>query len=191
MLRAAAEAADDAAEAPATGQKPWTTTALDAEARALAERRKLARDAARWAFEQKKGSKAACKHFYVEHNIDAKTLTYNMVQPLLKQLKAGGKIEDDRDHHNQILTDNERRKLANWILACADGQKPKNRVEISLRERRSAWPQRRRRRRGWRPSSALPHLSSVSLCAHAASCRARGPVGSGVPHAGLRAAYAR
>ena len=55
-----------------------------------------------------------------------------MVEPLLRQLKANGKFDDDsRDHHNQVLTNNERRKLAEWILGCADGQDPKNRVQIS------------------------------------------------------------
>ena len=45
-----------------------------------------------------------------------------MVEPLLRELKAGGELDDDRDHHHQILTNNERSKLAQWILACADGQ---------------------------------------------------------------------
>ena len=58
-------------------------------------------DAARYAFENSCGSKAACKHICD----DPKKLTYNMVQPLLKQLKQSGKIaDDDRDHHSQILT---------------------------------------------------------------------------------------
>ena len=49
----AAEAVDDAAEAPDTVQKSWTKATLDAEARELVARRKWARDAARWALEEK------------------------------------------------------------------------------------------------------------------------------------------
>ena len=53
-------------------------------------------------------------------------------QPLLRQLKENGKFDDDdRDHHAQILTNNERRKLADWILACVDGHNPKDRVQVS------------------------------------------------------------
>ena len=54
------------------------------------------------------------------------TVTRNMIEPLIRELKStGGKFLDDRDHHNQVLTNNERIKLAEWILACGDGQKPK------------------------------------------------------------------
>ena len=57
--------------------------------------------------------------------------TRNIVEPLLRQLKKTGHIDDLRNHHHQILTNAKRRKLADWILACADGQDPKNRTQIS------------------------------------------------------------
>ena len=61
-------------------------------------------------------------------------LTYNMVHPLLADLKAPGKnvrAQAPRDHHKQVLTNAERLELAEWILACADGQAPKNRAHVS------------------------------------------------------------
>jgi hypothetical protein len=58
-----------------------------------------------------------------------------MVEPLLRELKANGKISAERDHHHQILTNEERRKLAEWILSCADGNKPKDRTQISAKVR--------------------------------------------------------
>eukprot|EP00966_Prymnesium_polylepis_P279260 6451623-Prymnesium_polylepis.1 len=61
-------------------------------------------------------------------------LTYNMVEPLLRELKkTGGVLSDVRSHHSQILIDSERLKLAEWILACADGQDPKDRVSVSAK----------------------------------------------------------
>ena len=115
MPRVASAPAATSPEPPKAAGKVWTKAALDTEARSLVERRKLAHDAARYAFENSCGSKAACKHICD----DPKKLTYNRVQPLLKQLKQSGKFaDDDRDHHSQILTNTERRKLAGWILAC-------------------------------------------------------------------------
>ena len=95
----ATAAAPATPEAPEVAGKACTRQALDAEARALCERRKLAHDAARWVREQER-----LKHICD----DTKKLTYNMVEPLLRQLKKSGKFEGgDRDHHNQILTNTE------------------------------------------------------------------------------------
>ena len=42
-----------------------------------------------------------------------------MVEKLLKQLKKFGKFDgEDRDHHNQVLTNAERYKLAEWSRFC-------------------------------------------------------------------------
>ena len=124
-------AADAAAAAPAPAppaKKEFTRAALDAEAKALANRRKITREAAWYAHEKKIGSKAALKTGLFG---DATVVTYNMVEPSLRQIKDTGKIADDRDHHSQILTNNERRKLAEWILACTDGHKLKDRSQVS------------------------------------------------------------
>ena len=102
---------------------------MDEEARALVSRRKMAHDAATYAYEKKVGSKAALKTGKFG---GPEVVTYNMVEPLLRQLKQNGKFGDDgRDHHAQILTNNERCKLAEWILACVDGHNPKDRVQVS------------------------------------------------------------
>eukprot|EP00966_Prymnesium_polylepis_P310961 7184452-Prymnesium_polylepis.1 len=61
-----------------------------------------------------------------------------MVQPLLTELKAGGakkRVDAPRDHPKQILTNQERRDLAAWLLACADGQDPKDRTAVSTKVR--------------------------------------------------------
>jgi hypothetical protein len=58
-----------------------------------------------------------------------------MVEPYLRELKAGRSIDYPRDHHRQILTNDERRKLAEWLLKCADGQDPKDRSKISAKVR--------------------------------------------------------
>ena len=80
-----------------------------------------------------------------------------MVEPLLKELKAGGqmqRMDAPRDHPKQILTNDERYKLGAWLLACAAGQDPKTRIQISakvkqmLRARRAS-----NRRRNWHGGS--------------------------------------
>lgn len=55
---------------------------------------------------------------------------------MLTELKAGDKekrIDTVRDHHKQVLTNDERIKLAEWILACGDGQAPKDRTAVSAK----------------------------------------------------------
>ena len=130
IARPAAEAALETPEASPTTHRVRTTAQLDREARALCERRKFAHQAARWAFENEKGSRAACNSGLFG---DPAVVTRSIVEPLIRQLKATGKIEDHRDHSNQILTNVERRQLAAWILACADGQEPKDRTKISTK----------------------------------------------------------
>ena len=53
-------------------------------------------------------------------------VTRNMID---KRLGSGQRITL-RDHHLQILTNDERKKLASWLLSCADGAKPKDRKDI-------------------------------------------------------------
>ena len=128
-------AAEDAAAASETEnrvKKVRTTVQLNAEAVALCEKRKLAHAAAHWALKNGKGSRAACASGLFG---DVKVVTRNVVEPLLRELKEHGKIADDRDHHHQILSNIERRKLAGWVLACADGQDPKDRTKISAKLR--------------------------------------------------------
>jgi hypothetical protein len=129
-----ANAAAVAKKASERAAKPRDIKAMDEQARALAGRRKLARAAAQSAFENGVGAKAALK----TDQFKDKGLTYNMVHPLIVELKGAGKnvrLDAPRDHHNQILTNAERLALAEWVLACADGQQPKGRTEISAKVR--------------------------------------------------------
>ena len=91
----AAEAAPAAAEPTKRASCHGSTAANDAKAKKLAERRKKSHDAAVWAHNAGKGSKAACKQEQF------KGITYNMVEPLLRELKANGSIAAERDHHCQ------------------------------------------------------------------------------------------
>ena len=122
MGRRAPEAAAVAPAPAAPPKKARTIAAMDAEARALVSRRKLAHDAATYAHENKIGSKAALKTGKFG---GPDVVTYNMVEPLLRQLKQNGKFDDDgRDHHSQILTNNERHKLADWIPGLCGWPQP-------------------------------------------------------------------
>lgn len=179
MPRRAPEAAAVAPAPAAPPKKVRTTAAMDEEARVLVSRRKLAHDAAVYAHEKKVGSKAALKTGKFG---GSEVVTYNMVEPLLRQLKQNGKFDDDdRDHHAQILTNNERRKLANWILACVDGHNPKDRVQVSAKIRQIL-----RTRHAYNKKMKVARWR-----ARAASSRARTPSGSGARRAGPRTASAR
>ena len=68
---------------------------MDEDARNLLARRKMARAAAQWALDNDKGAKAACNSGLFG---SSKVVTYNMVHPLLRELKDVGCIADDRDH---------------------------------------------------------------------------------------------
>ena len=59
---------------------------------------------------------------------DIKRLAAN--KPMIRQYdEAQESLKGVRDHHSQILTNDERKKVAEWIIACAKGHKPKNRHE--------------------------------------------------------------
>ena len=60
-----------------------------------------------------------------------------MAQPLmLTELKADVNkkcLDAPRDGHKQILANDERRQLAGWMLASADGQAPKDRAAVTAK----------------------------------------------------------
>ena len=133
MPRSVPAAAPATLVPPPSAHRIRTVAQNNEDARVLCERRKLVHAAARWAFDGGKGSKAAMKsgYFGVSPNV-----TRNMIEPLIRELKANnGKFMagGERDHHAQILTNTERRKLAAWILQCADGQDPKDRTKVSTK----------------------------------------------------------
>ena len=100
----------------------------------MAERRNNAHICAAWAFKNIVGRKAALRD---DHFKDL-GLTRNMVQLLLTELKARGakeRTDASRDHPKQILTEDERIKLAEWILACADGKCRTDRTAVSFKVR--------------------------------------------------------
>jgi len=122
------------AEASAEGEEPsrpaekkgWSIASLSTAAKLLAKRREQADAAAAWCLEEGVGAKAA---------VSSKKfgdVTYNMIQPRLSKLKSGAP-PSVRDHAKQILTNSERRKLAEWLIACCDGQMPKDRTEITAK----------------------------------------------------------
>jgi hypothetical protein len=185
MPRGGAEAAAEAPKLVATVPKvPRTSAAMDNYARVCAERRKQSRAAAEWAHENECGARKACS------SGNFGDATYNMVHPLLQELKEGGSIAADRDHAKQILTNTERHKLAAWILKCADGQNPKDRTEVRFCWRRSVWLLRRRMQSTRRLWSARHCFSAARPCALAGSSRARGMGGSGARCAVPRRDYA-
>ena len=56
-----------------------------------------------------------------------------------------------RDHLHQVLTNDERKKLATWILECADGYKPKHRTDVYVKMKeilRARHRQNKRRKYG-------------------------------------------
>ena len=160
----------------------YTIAANDEAARELAERRKLAKQCAEFAFNKPCGSKAALK----DDQFKGKGLTYNMVEPLLKELKAGPKknarVNATRDHHKQILTNDERIQLGEWILACAAGQVPKDRTAVSSKVKEML-----RARQASNKSRSWCGGSIALMCG---LCRARGTAGSGARCAGPRRACA-
>ena len=95
--RQEASQTDDArADAESPQGAYGTTYQNNVEAKVSCERRKLAHAAARWAFENNKGSRVACKSGLFG---DPKVVTRTFVEPLLRQLKRTGNIDDHRDHH--------------------------------------------------------------------------------------------
>ena len=106
MSRRSPHAVVDAAKARDRADREFFARALDAKAVELAERRKQTAAAAWWAHGNSKGSKATCNTGQFGE------VTYNMVEPLLRELKETGSIACDRDHHCQILTNKERRDVA-------------------------------------------------------------------------------
>ena len=85
MARRVAEDALKTPEQAPTTHRVRTTAQLDFEARALCERRKLSHQAARWAFENEKGSRAACSSGLFG---DPDVVTRNIIEPLIRQLRA-------------------------------------------------------------------------------------------------------
>ena len=129
-----AAADGEAVTASKPARRLFTASALDADAVRLATRRKQAHNAAVWAHANASGSKAVCNSGRFGDD-----LTYNMIEPLLRELKKERCIAAARDHHRQILTNEERRQLAEWMMACADGQAPKDRMQISVKVREMLW----------------------------------------------------
>ena len=58
-------------------------------------------------------------------------VTYNEVHPRLQKKKK----TSAHGQHTQIMTDTERKQVAEWIMECADGNKPQYRTDITVRIR--------------------------------------------------------
>jgi hypothetical protein len=162
------------AEATPSGQ--YTTKALPSKAEHLNARRADVAGAAAWAIANGKGEAAAASSGLFP------LASRGKIRSEIKRLQGSRVVV--RDHHNQIGTNTERLQIANWALLSADGQKPKDRVEVSLkiidqgRAARSAQEQqgaqvragngeaerRGARRAAQREGAAQPHLLRQVLC---------------------------
>ena len=158
-----------------------TTKAITEAAAELAARRKRIREAAFWCIENGTGgAKAESSELFGD-------VTRNEVNPMIKKIRAGKDI-DLRDHHLQIMTNKERLQVAEWILACADNQDPKDRTEVSVKIRqilraRHADNKRRKYGKGSVPlneseldavKSRMPTLSHKFFSHYYPWCRAHG-----------------
>ena len=121
-----------AAAAPhkATPKRKYSASALTAQKAVRADLNAAIDDAVAWCKRTGKGAKAAVAHGKKEGVWQ--NVTYNHLHPRLK-----GKISNPnakpRSHHKQVLTDEERRQLSTWCLACADGGKPKDHAQITTK----------------------------------------------------------
>ena len=103
MPRGAATRAAAAPVAVKAPSKKYDVATRDVEAKDRAERRRIAREAAVWAFNNKVGSKAALNTAAFKDT----GVTYNMAELLLNELKAGGqkqRMDAPRDHPKQVCT---------------------------------------------------------------------------------------
>lgn len=113
---------------PAARRRPpkaagsYTNRALALQAKELAERRKLLEKAVDWCRETGRGARAAEKVGLFPG------VTRHMIEAVFRKKNT----IVVRDHHCQILTNEERMKLASWLLQCADGHEPKRTDTRSL-----------------------------------------------------------
>lgn len=77
-----------------------------------------------WCKRTGKGAKAAVK------TKKFPGVSYNHVHPRLKGRRSLPS-SDPRSQPTQIMTDTERKQVAKWIMECADGGKPRYRVDIT------------------------------------------------------------
>jgi len=142
-----------------------------------------------WCKRTGKGAKAA------EKTKKFPGVTYNHVHPRLKGKRSLPSTEP-RCQPTQIMTDIERKQLAKWIMECADGGKPRYRVDITkkiteiLRYRKAVNKKRKHGKgtiklnRNEREVLALSEteLSSTFFSQFYAWCQARGiMVNEGTP----------
>ena len=125
MARKAAPAPEEAAEEPKKPVGSYTNRSLAAAQVEKTALRKLLQDAVTWCRENGKGARKALKTGLFPG------VTRNLLDKALR--KSDTVVH--RDHHNQILTNQERMKLATWLIECADGQKPKDRDQIASKIR--------------------------------------------------------
>ena len=108
----------------------YTVKAITTKAEDLADHRERVAEAVAWCGANRRGARAAETHF--KKIWGEGVVTYNMIQPILTRLNKKSKaVVAARDHHLQLLTNDERLKVGAWIIQCADGQKPKDRTEVS------------------------------------------------------------
>ena len=90
------QAAAEPLQTPEQCLRVRTTAQNDEDAQVLCARGQDSAAGARRALTNQKGSKAAVKSGLFGE------ATHNMVEPLLRKLRASGKSSDDRDHHRKF-----------------------------------------------------------------------------------------
>ena len=119
-------AAKPAAKAAKTQPKGWRSKSVLADTQRSKEaKRKRLEQAVQWCKDNGKGARAALR---------------TGLFPGVTKNQLHGRLQSSntqviRDHHLQVLTNDERCKLATWLMKCADGNCPKNRDEITSKMR--------------------------------------------------------
>ena len=106
----------------ATAQK-YTNKAYTEQAQQRAAVQIQVNEAAAWCVAEEKGEAAAANSGLFP------LASRGKIRGALNRL--GGAAEVIRDHHNQLMTNEERKQVARWALLSADGQKPKDRAKVS------------------------------------------------------------
>lgn len=108
--------------------KQYSKKALDTRATKRFDKLSDLDNALAWCAANNKGAKAAAAHGKKTGEFK---VTYNEVHPRLKKKKK----DTAHGSHTQIMTDTERKKVAEWIMQCADGNNPQYRTDITVRIR--------------------------------------------------------
>ena len=123
----------------------YTVKAITTKAEDLADHRERVAEAVAWCGANRRGARAAETHF--KKIWGEGVVTYNMIQPILTRLNKKSKaVVAARDHHLQLLTNDERLKVGAWIIQWRWRRRRRRASGRSAAAPSTRW---RRRPRGW------------------------------------------